>query len=140
MKMSVDIARFPCGQPKVWLAGLAVVLAVHMLTAGCGKSSGPAPSAPQPPSSETTNSSATAPPVPASDSQPAVRVDTDGSQTNLQILNRALMGWMIKNHRHPENFADFASTANIQIPDSPAGEKYTLNDRGFIILVSGSPN
>jgi hypothetical protein len=46
-----------------------------------------------------------------------------------------MVGWMRTNHRHPQNFEDFANTANIQIPAPPSGKKYTLNGRGFIVLV-----
>jgi hypothetical protein len=76
---------------------------------------------------------ATSPPVPPQPSFQSTATDT--SLTQLQVLNRALMGWMIKNHRHPRDFQEFASTANIQIPAPPAGQKYTLNQRGFIVLV-----
>ncbi|HXC35496.1 MAG TPA: hypothetical protein VNV43_06440 [Candidatus Acidoferrales bacterium] len=55
--------------------------------------------------------------------------------TTLQFLNRAMVRWMRTNHRHPRDFNEFASTANVQIPDPPPGKKYALNGRGFIVLV-----
>ena len=58
--------------------------------------------------------------------------------TQLQLLNRALVGWEMKNHRHPLTFEEFASTANIQIPDPPAGQKYAFSQKGFIVLVNAT--
>lgn len=131
--MVFDVARFARRQPMLWSA--CVALAV---TAGCGKSSPPAESAMPPVSTDSTSAQQTPPPAPAplQDPQPMVAADPDDTQKTLQGLNRALMGWMIRNHRHPKTFEEFAGSANFQIPDPPAGKKYTLNARGFIILVS----
>jgi len=71
-------------------------------------------------------------------SQSVTNAAPNDPHENLQLLNRALIRWMIKNHRHPQNFEDFASSASIQIPDPPAGKKYALNGRGFIVLVDFS--
>jgi hypothetical protein len=135
MKMVFDVARFAGRQPKGCVACLALALAV---TAGCGKSSPPVQSAAPPVSSDATSAQQTPPPAqPAlQNPQPAAVANPDDSKQTLQGLNRALMGWMISNHRHPKTFEEFASSANIQIPDPPAGKKYALNARGFIILVS----
>jgi len=133
--MVFDVARFAGRQPKVGVICLALALAV---TAGCGKSSPPAESAAPPASSDATSAQQNPPPAPLAMQNPdsVVAAGPDDTQKMLQGLNRALVGWMIRNHRHPKTFEEFASSANMQIPEPPAGKKYTLNERGFIILVS----
>jgi len=133
MKMIFDFGRFLGWQPKALLFSFVLLLA---FTVGCEKS---APPPPAPPSS--TNSAeapaTNAAPAPFA-AKPVATSNSNGLLTTLQTLNRALMGWMIRNRRHPQNFEDFASTANVQIPNPPPGKKYTLNTRGFIILVDNS--
>lgn len=133
MKTFFDFARFDGDQPK--FCGCLLMLTVLLFAAGCSKSGSPSPSAVSSDSTKAfpTNSAAQAP---VATTQQAVATNSDGTQSTLQTLNRALLGWMIKNHRHPQNFAEFASSANIQIPDPPEGEKYTLNAHGFIVLVN----
>ncbi len=127
-----DVARFAWRQPRRWVVCLALALAV---TAGCGKSSSPAESAAPPVSLDSTNAQQNPSPMPPSP-QPVIAANPDDSQKTLQGLNRVLIGWMIRNHRHPKTFEEFAGSANVQIPDPPAGEKYALDSRGFIVLVS----
>jgi hypothetical protein len=118
-------------------ATILVLLMLVTVAAGCGKtSSQPAPT-PPPEANSAPVSSTPAPttePVQMANPTPPATTDS-GSPTTLQSLNRAMVGWMRTNHRHPQNFEDFASTANIQIPAPPSGKKYTLNGRGFIVLV-----
>lgn len=133
--MVFDFARYASRQPKGWIVCLALASAV---SAGCGKSSPPADSAVPPVSSDTTSAqqNQTAPPLALQNPGPVVAANPDDSQKMLQGLNRALLGWTIRNRRHPQTFEEFAGSANLQIPDPPAGKKYTLNSDGFIILVS----
>jgi hypothetical protein len=135
MKMSFDYARFAGRQPKRWIVCLGLVLAVSAFATGCSKATSPAPAPP----ADSTNTAPTASvaPVPVATPQPVATSATD-SQHTLQTLNRGLMAWMIKNHRHPQNFEEFAGSATVQIPNPPPGKKYTLNTRGFIILADNT--
>ena len=135
MKMVFDFARYAGCQPKDWIVCLALALVV---TAGCGKSNSSADPAAPPVTSDTTSNqqNQTDAPLALQNPQPVVAVNPDDSQKMLQGLNRALLGWTIRNRRHPQTFEEFADSANIQIPAPPAGKKYTLNSDGFIILVS----
>src|SRR5580692_6934979 len=120
-------------QPKGWTLCLVLALAT---TAGCGKSSSPPPQAVAPPaSSDSTSAQQAQAPVPGG-SPPVVATDPDDTQKMLQALNRASMGWTIRNQRHPKTFEEFADSAGFQIPAPPAGKKYDLSARGFIILVN----
>jgi len=134
MKMVFDVARPAGRQPTNWVICLALALAV---TTGCSKSSNTPPTA-----SVSPDTSAAAPTTPApstvvnANPQPAPAANSNVSQQDMQALNRALMGWMIRNHRHPKTFEEFAGNTDYQIPAPPLGKKYTLNARGFIILVN----
>lgn len=129
MKPFFGINMCSGGQPK---SGGCLVILTVLLIAGCGKSS--APSAPISSDSGNASKAVSVAPIPSAN-RPAIGTNSNDTLPTLQTLNRALLGWTIQNHRHPQNFAEFASTANIQIPDPPAGKKYTLNARGFITLV-----
>jgi hypothetical protein len=134
MKAFFDFGRNPGWQLKT----IALLLTSFALaTAGCGKANTPAASATP---SQSTVVAATPAPTPAPTAQPipmqtVATTSSNNAPTSLQLLNRAMVGWMRQNHRHPQNFEDFASSANIQIPDPPPGKKYALNGRGFIVLV-----
>ncbi|HTV40574.1 MAG TPA: hypothetical protein VMF08_08365 [Candidatus Sulfotelmatobacter sp.] len=139
MKAFFDFGQVPGWRLRTIPLSLVFIAAV---AAGCSKSSSqPAPPPPVPtPSADSAPVSSTPAPVPvpapAPMANPSPMTTTNsGSLTTLQILNRAMVGWMRKNGRHPQNFEDFARSANIQIPDPPPGKKYTLNGRGFIVLV-----
>ncbi|MGH7943328.1 MAG: hypothetical protein ACREFR_19895 [Limisphaerales bacterium] len=118
--------------------GVFLIFAAAFAT-GCGKQKVSAPPVP-PPESTATTPAAPSPTVsaPAPHPQSATTAAPNSSQQSLQVLNQALMRWMIKNRRHPRSFEEFASTANIQIPAPPPGKKYALNGRGFIVLVDVS--
>jgi hypothetical protein len=133
MKKVFSFGRFAVRQPKSGRC-VALIWAVLLLAAGCGKSNH-VPTTPLP-SSDVTNTPATSSIATAINYAPATGATNAGdTQLQVQTLNKSLLGWMIQNHRHPQNFAEFARTANIQIPEPPAGKKYTLNQRGFINLV-----
>ena len=119
---------------------ILVLLMLVTVAAGCSKtSSQPAPAPQVPPLAansapiSSTAAPATAPAPMANSTLPATA--DSGAPTTLQSLNRAMVNWTRTNHRHPQSFEDFASTANIQIPAPPPGKKYTLNGKGFIVLV-----
>lgn len=133
IKTVFDFARCARRPPTSWIASLALALVV---TAGCGKSNPQTDAVAPPPSSDTTAAQQTPSPVPIPGAQPNLPANADDPQKMLQGLNRALLGWTIQNHRHPKTFEEFANSANFQIPAPPTGKKYTLSDRGYIILVS----
>jgi hypothetical protein len=121
---------------------LALVLGAAMFAAGCGKgkSAAPAASATPPPQTNqaavqpvSTSPADNSPPAPAA---PVANASTTGP--NMQELNRALIGYIVHNHHRPKTFEEFAASGTIQIPPPPAGKKYTLNPRGYIILVDSS--
>jgi hypothetical protein len=139
MKPFFDLGRLSGWRPKT----LPFLLAFVTMAAGCGKSGNQA-AVPPPPTNSVTVSATPAPapapaprPMPMANPQPAITTNS-GSLTTLQVLNRAMISWMRQNHRRPQSFEEFASTANIQIPAPPPGKKYGLNPRGFIILVDSS--
>jgi hypothetical protein len=141
---------FDFGRRAGWLpkAGILCLLLVLVAPSGCKKSdSTPVSVAPSQESNSTpTAATPTAEPTaePTNTLPPNQRPlaipsnSANSGLTQLQLLNRALVGWEMKNHRHPLTFEEFASTASIQIPDPPAGQKYAFNQKGFIVLVNAT--
>jgi len=136
---------FPANKSDHWkLPNGVLCLAIVALAAGagCGKPKNTETPIPPPASDSAADPKASS--APANRMQPApppVTVSYESSPngaTQLQSLNRALLGWKMKNHRRPQNFEEFASTAGFQIPAPPAGKKYTLNSKGFIELVNSN--
>jgi hypothetical protein len=133
------------GRPDRWKPGAGILCVILALVAGggCGKSKNAATPVQSPPAAD---SAATPSGTPLSPQMqptlPAVSVNAvnvgQKGPTQVQSLNRAMMGWVMKNHRRPQTFEEFASTAGFQIPDPPAGKKYALNSKGFIILVNSN--
>jgi hypothetical protein len=143
MKTFSSFARIAgCQSMQTKVFCLALVFGVAMFATGCGKkSAGPAASATPPPPQ--TNQAAVPPVSPSSteNSQPvpaAQAVNTDTTALTLRDLNRALLKLRMQGHQRPKTFEEFAATTNIQIPPPPAGKKYTLNKKGYIILVDSS--
>ena len=128
--------RFSCERPKASLLSLAVVLGI--VAAGCGKSGDSKSSVAAPPPTPSSDSTATTPAANPQPTQAAAVTKPDDTTGRMQALNRAMVSWMIRNKRRPQTFQEFASTAGFQIPDPPAGKKYAINSRGFIVLVDAS--
>jgi len=107
---------------------------------GCGKSSKNESAVAATPSPSDSNAAKMATTPPANWTRPPATSGStnDSGLTQIQILNRAVLGWKMKNHRRPRSFEDFASTAGFQIPLPPAGKKYALDSKGFIILVNSN--
>lgn len=137
------------------IGGRLCLFLMLVASSGCKKSdSAPGPVAPPPESnSQSSVAAPTAAPVvaptaaavvaptaaaPSGLGQPSLPSTAVKGLTQLQLINRALMGWVMANHRHPRTFEEFASTSNYQIPPPPAGQKYALNGRGFVILVNST--
>jgi hypothetical protein len=130
--------------PRQRILTSCVLLVILVDGGGCGKSEStvlPVTSQPVSNSIPTTASTTTVPiaTLPPVSVPPVSQSNTNSSNlTQLQLLNRAMMGWEIQNHRRPQTFDDFASTVNFQIPNPPPGQKYALNQRGFIVLVNAN--
>lgn len=133
---------FGSGRFELWKAMGIIGILVFALVAGegCGKSSKNVPPSVVAPSPSDSNAVALAATPPANWTHPSAPSSSakDSGPTQLQMLNRAVLGWKMKNHRRPQSFEEFASTAGVQIPPPPAGKKYALDSKGFIILVNSN--
>lgn len=140
-----------------WKTGAVILwlLVTLAVGGGCGKpESSPPRVASSPASNLTTTAAPTAGPTaepiaaptaastamrPIGPTPPAIPSNfANSGLTQLQVLNRVLLGWEIKNHRRPQSFEEFAGTANYQIPDPPPGKKYAFSPKGFIVLVNST--
>jgi len=116
-----------------------LVLAVFVLAfAGCKKAQ--TTSAPAP---ETANNQSQTDQTPSPASVPTATAPTTSSplvtpsgDPDLGALNRTLLRWILSNRRPPRNFDDFAATAGVTIPPSPAGKKYIIGQNMRIQLVN----
>ena len=50
-------------------------------------------------------------------------------------MERALVGWVIRNHQRPKSFEAFVAASGIQVPPPPAGKKYVIAKNMHIVLV-----
>lgn len=144
MKRYFDIGRLDSWQSRAGVLSLIITLAFG---AGCGK---PQSSRPKTVPSLATNSTpapaATTPALtveptaaPSTSQRPlTVPSNANSGLTTLQVLNRAMVNWTMQHHRRPQSFEEFASTANITIPDPPPGKKYAFGGRGWIVLVNAN--
>lgn len=135
MKTVFDAARLAVCQPKPWFVCLVFAACV---IAGCGKSRATAPVAAPPVTTDATSASQTPSMPTAVDPQAAATTNPQVPKAQMQAMNRALLIWMRTNKRRPKTFEEFATSTDFQIPAPPAGEKYTFDGRGFIILVGNT--
>src|SRR5208337_5324364 len=135
MKLFLDFGWLAGWKPGGGILCLILVLAVG---GGCGKSKSTPPPVASSPASNSTPTVAvpTATPPSGPAPPPVPSSSANSSVTQLQSLNRVLLGWVMEHHRRPQTFEEFASTAHFQIPDPPAGQKYALTQKGFIVLVN----
>jgi hypothetical protein len=147
----------PVVRAAFW-CGCAGLLAAALLSAGCHKAADtssappPAPPAPVAAAPDTNQDTQAAAPAPASsrldpqthepvaaplvaapDAAPIVNQSGD---PDMQEMNRALLRWLVANRRRPNSFADFASSAGVQIPPPPAGKKYVITPTMHVVLVN----
>ena len=134
VKLYFHPGRFHSWQTRSGIICLSLALIVGE---GCGKHSATPPATPSLPSNSTYSGTESAVTPPSNRMQPSVQAtSTDNAgPTQLQLLNRALLGWKIKNHRQPGTFEEFANSAGFQVPAPPSGKKYSLKS-GFIVLVN----
>ncbi|HEY9508460.1 MAG TPA: hypothetical protein VIV82_01235 [Verrucomicrobiae bacterium] len=65
----------------------------------------------------------------------ATVIALNGTEPDLVQMNRELRKWLMRNHRRPKNFEEFAASANVQFPPPPAGKKYSIDSRMHVVLV-----
>jgi hypothetical protein len=134
MKRFLNLARLDGWKPR--MGNLCIVLAL-VIGAGCRKSPS-APSAVAPPAAPDAASTAGPAITPPQARIGSASTLITNAPTQLQLLNRAMLGWEMQNHRRPRTFEEFASTAGFQIADPPAGKKYALDQNGYIVLVNSN--
>lgn len=120
----MKIATLRCLLSIVFILGLS----------GCGKkhemldSKSLEPHAPVPqPILTSTNSNPA--PIPAL----ATASDLDAS---LIQLTREVRKWIVRHQRPPQNFEEFAASAQVQIPAAPAGKKFALDRQMRVVVVN----
>jgi hypothetical protein len=115
--------------------GFVVLLVMTFFSTGCSKHKSPVA---QTAIDQNTNQTAVQPPVPVYE-QPSTANPSSSAQPpaapDLKELNRNLLRWILGNRRRPQNFEEFAATANVPIPPPPAGKKYVLGKDMHIQLV-----
>lgn len=118
--------------PENLLFGLGLVLVAALLSSGCKKATEAKPASAaaevQPAADQAPVSNTVVTTTPAA-AQPAAGPD-------LGELNRGMIRWIVANRRRPNNFEDFAATANMTIPPPPAGKKYVIDDTMHIQLLN----
>lgn len=86
------------------------------------------------------------PPVPTATPLPQV-VKTDPNYENpvkgngepdLHVLDHSILRWRFGHGRKPSSFAEFAASADVQIPPPPPGKMYALGQYGHVILVNAT--
>ena len=138
--MSSNCHKSCFGRLDHWnTTGIIGILSIALFAAvGCGKSSKSDPAAAAAPSPSDPTAAKMAATPPANWTHPPANANhaNDSGPTQLQMLNRAVLGWKMEHHRQPRSIEDLASTADFQIPPPPAGKKYALDSKGFIILIN----
>jgi hypothetical protein len=110
--------------------GIALLLASTLFVSGCSRKSGEMGNSQA--NAQTNQVVETAPPVgapvPPAQSAPETTsiVQADG-QANMAELDRVARTWMLRNHRRPTSWEDFAANAGVQIPPPPPGKKYVVS-------------
>lgn len=114
--------------------GLTIVLTISFLVTACSKHHS---SAVQTTAAPDTSPALTdhAPVYQKSSAAPAMQTAQAPAEPDLKELNRSLLRWILSNRRRPQNFEDFAATANVTIPPPPAGKKYVLGKDMHVLLV-----
>jgi len=142
MEMSSGSARCArCQTRRGWIIYLLLLASAAIVAAGCSKKSETPSAGNTPPMPATQSTSATTPPDPAVNSQPAPPLPVTNmaaapnAAPDLTALNMALRQWLMRNRRTPANFEEFAATAGVAIPPPPAGKKYAITKRMEVVLV-----
>ncbi|MEI6194574.1 MAG: hypothetical protein WCS42_09610 [Verrucomicrobiota bacterium] len=123
--------------PSMMRLGLPLALVATLFSVGCKKAKAPAAEAPAPTPAQAKQAETDHMPVylPTPVAAPAVAAAPDAAP-DLAELNRSMIRWLMKNHRKPKSFEDFAATAGVAIPPPPAGKKYIIAPNMHIQLVN----
>lgn len=111
--------------------GLSLLLAAT-LAAGCKKSEPPAPAA-------DTQGVGEAVPSPrglelSTIAPPAVTIAPSAeTQTTLQQLSLELRRYVVRTHKIPKTFEEFAANSNVQFPPPPTGKKYAIQGQEVVL-------
>jgi len=109
-------------------------LAIALSAAGCSEKNSPPVSAAA--SSETNAVISEVSHAPTYDAPPqTTAIALNGTEPDLAQMNRELRKWLMRNHRRPKNFEEFAASANVQFPPPPAGKKYSIDSRMHVVLI-----
>ena len=111
--------------------GLMLVLGV----CGCHKTPAAPPAAAADSSPPVAAGDASAAPLPPPGPQAAPVTAIDRSPQDIHNMERALVGWVIRNHQRPKSFEEFVASSGIQVPPPPAGKKYVIAKNMHIVLV-----
>jgi hypothetical protein len=111
--------------------GLCLLLAVG-IAAGCKKSEPAVPTADAQgaeqavPSPRGTDFPTSAP--------PAVTIAPSAdTQETLQQLSLELRRYVVRTHKIPKTFEEFAANSNVQFPPPPAGKKYAIEGQAVVL-------
>lgn len=118
--------------------GIVLFVSVCFLfTDGCSRKSSDTVTVSSQANTKTNQVIETASPAPlAQPSLTAAPIVQPDGQPNLVELNRVARLWMIRNHRRPTGWDDFAAHAGVQIPPPPPGKKYLLSTDMRVTLVN----
>ena len=117
---------------------LAVVLGLMLGlgVCGCHKATTPPPAGAGDNSSPVAAAdSSSAAPLPPPGPPAAPLTVNDHSPQDIHTMERALVGWVIRNHQRPKSFEAFVAASGIQVPPPPAGKKYVIAKSMHIVLV-----
>ena len=111
--------------------GFCLLLAAGIL-AGCKKSEPPAPAA---------DAQGVGEAVPSprgidfpTSAPPAVTIAPSAdTQTTLQQLSLELRRYVVRTHKIPKTFEDFAANSNVQFPPPPSGKKYAIQGQEVVL-------
>ena len=65
---------------------------------------------------------------------PAVTItQSDNAQETLQQLSLELRRYVVRTHKIPKAFEEFAANSNVQFPPPPAGKKYAIEGQAVVL-------
>jgi len=131
--MKKNFGRHPA---NLLIGSTLIIVAVALLSSGCKKAQPPISTEQVSTASQTNPADTDHTPVyqPSSAVAPAGVPPVAGP--DLGELNRGMIRWIVANRRRPNNFEDFAATANMVIPPPPTGKKYVIDSTMHIQLVN----
>jgi hypothetical protein len=114
------------------MSGLVAVLMMATAACGCKKSQPANVQTPTPPVADASQATPTMPQAPQPVSLPAIIPADPAGGADLKALNRAYIGWIVKNRQRPKSFDEYIALSGVQVPPPPTGKKYVIDKNGFI--------